>query len=967
MFLSTCNLFLFLPSLKIFRLIEFAKQIQPLKITTQEILMNEFDDKENIGEDASVKPSGEQHKTIHLSGMYESWFLDYASYVILERAVPDIKDGLKPVQRRILHAMKNLDDGRYNKVANIIGHTMQFHPHGDASIGDALVQLGQKDLLIDMQGNWGNVLTGDRAAAPRYIEARLSKFANEVVFNPKTTEWKSSYDGRKEEPVALPVKFPLLLAQGVEGIAVGLASKIMPHNFVELIDASINILREKDFELYPDFLSGGYADVSKYNDGLRGGRIRVRAKIKQEDKKTLVITEIPYGTTTNGLIDSVVTANDKGKIKIKKIDDNTAANVEIIVHLSPGVSPDQTIDALYAFTNCEVSISPNACIIDAERPRFIGVKEILKINTNHTLSLLKKELEIRKAELMEQWHFSSLEKIFIEKRIYRDIEECETWEAVIEAIFKGLKPFVKNFHREITRDDIIRLTEIKIKRISKYNSFKADDLIKGIEEEIEEVNNYLDHLIDYAINYFRQIKKKYGKGRERKTELRNFETIEASSVAATNQKLYINHEEGFAGTSLKKFEYVCDCSDIDDIIVFRDNGTFVVTKVASKIFVGHGIIHIAIFKKNDDRTIYNLIYRDGRQGATRVKRFAVTSITRDKEYIITKGTDHSKILYFTINPNGEAETIKVQLKPRPKLRKTSFEFDFSELAIKGKGSQGNILTKFGVKNILKRDEGISTLGARNIWYDETVKRLNSDERGTILGAFKSDNKILTIQKSGNYKLMSYELSNHFEEDMFIIEKFNPEKIISAVYLDAVSQKMYVKRFRPDNENNFNKKLGFIGEEPGNRYIALSSDYLPQLKITFDTKANDKEFPGEVINIAEFISIKGVKAKGKRLSAKVIKKVEFIEPLPYEEPEVMEEIPEEAIEENDIPEETKTETPKEKPEILLEIDGLEITNPDDVIITSEDTTKSPVKKPTKKTLKKKEDSPNPDEDSQMELF
>jgi topoisomerase-4 subunit A len=943
--------------------------------------MNEFEDKDTSGElapETQTTGTGEQHKTIHLSGMYESWFLDYASYVILERAVPDIKDGLKPVQRRILHAMKNLDDGRYNKVANIIGHTMQYHPHGDASIGDALVQLGQKELLIDMQGNWGNILTGDRAAAPRYIEARLSKFANEVVFNPKTTEWKASYDGRNKEPVTLPVKFPLLLAQGVEGIAVGLASKIMPHNFNELIDASINILREKDFELYPDFLSGGLADVSKYNDGLRGGRIRVRAKIKQEDKKTLVITEIPFGTTTNNLIDSVVAANDKGKIKIKKIDDNTAENVEIIVHLSPGVSPDQTIDALYAFTNCEVSISPNACIIDSEKPRFIGVKEILRINTDHTVSLLKMELEIRKAELLEQWHFSSLEKIFIQERIYRDIEESETWEEVIAAIFKGLKPFVKNFHRKVTEEDVVRLTEIRIKRISKYNSFKADELIKGIEEEIEDVNAFLTNLIDYAINYFKQIKKKYGKGRERKTELRNFETIEASRVAASNQKLYINRDEGFAGTSLKKFEYVCDCSDIDDIIVFKEDGTFIVTKVAPKIFVGQNVIHIAVFKKNDERTIYNLIYRDGRQGATRVKRFAVKSITRDKEYVITKGTAHSKILHFSVNPNGEAETIKVFLKPRPKLRKTSFEFDFSELAIKGKGSQGNILTKFGVKNIVVREKGISTLGARNIWYDETVKRLNSDERGTLLGAFKSNDKILTIQKSGNYKLMNYDLSNHFEEDMFLIEKLDPRKIISAVYFDTSSKKMYIKRFQPDSDNSVNKKIDFIGEDPNNRFVNLSLDYLPQLKITFDTKANGKEIPDEVIDIAEFIAIKGVKAKGKRLSSKIVKKVEFIEPLPYAEPEVVEEIVEEVIAEPEIPEEkkitgetkiakeSKPEAPKEEQEVLLEIEGLEITNPDDVIITTEETPKPPVKKPTKKSSTKKTDEKASDEDSQMEL-
>ena len=767
-------------------------------------------EEENLSEEeASEELSGDLHKTIHLSGMYENWFLDYASYVILERAVPDIKDGLKPVHRRILHAMKNLDDGRYNKVANIIGHTMQYHPHGDASIGDALVQLGQKDILIDTQGNWGNVLTGDSAAAPRYIEARLSKFAGDVVFNPKTTTWKASYDGRNKEPVALPVKFPLLLAQGVEGIAVGLASKILPHNFNELIDASINILRDKDFEIFPDFPTGGFADVSRYNNGLRGGRVRVRAKISQLDKKILVITEVPFGTTTTSLMESIVTANEKGKIKIKKIDDNTAENVEILIHLAPNISPDQTIDALYAFTNCEVSISPNSCVIDAGKPGFIGVREILKASTENTVALLKKELEIRKAELLEQWHFSSLEKIFIEERIYRDIEECETWESVIKTIDKGLMPFRKKFHRKITEEDIIKLTEIKIKRISKYNSFKADDLIKGIEVEIDEVNNHLEHLIDYVVNYFRQIKKKYGKGRERKTELRNFDTIEATRVAAASQKLYINSDEGFAGTSLKKFEYVCDCSDIDDIIVFRADGTFIITKVSAKTFVGHNIIHIAIFKRNDDRTIYNMIFRDGRKGATRVKRFAITGVTRDKEYNITKGAEGSKIFYFTANPNGEAEVVKVFLKPKPKLRKTSFEFDFSELAIKGKGSQGNILTKHGVKSIVKREEGVSTLGARDIWYDDTVKRLNTDERGNYLGAFKSNDRIFTIQQSGYYKLMTYDLSNHFEEDMILIEKFNPKKIISVIYYEAAVEKFYLKRFQIETNNNINKKNDFI--------------------------------------------------------------------------------------------------------------------------------------------------------------
>jgi len=874
--------------------------------------MSEFDEQEHLdSEDIEKDDSslGDEHKTIHLSGMYENWFLDYASYVILERAVPDLKDGLKPVQRRILHAMKNLDDGRYNKVANIIGHTMQYHPHGDASIGDALVQLGQKDILIDTQGNWGNVLTGDRAAASRYIEARLSKFAGDVVFNPKTTAWKSTYDGRNKEPVALPVKFPLLLAQGVEGIAVGLASKILPHNFIELIDASINILRNKDFEIFPDFPSGGLADVSKYNNGLRGGRVRVRAKISQHDKKILIITEIPYGTTTSSLIDSIVAANEKGKIKVKKIDDNTAENVEIMIHLAANVSPDQTIDALYAFTNCEVSISPNSCIIDQGKPGFIGVREILQSSTDNTVSLLKLELEIRRNELMEQWHFSSLEKIFIEKRIYRDIEECETWEAVIKAIDKGLKPFVKNFHRKITEEDIIRLTEIKIKRISKYNSFKADELIEGIELEIDEVNNHLEHLIDYAINYFRQIKKKYAKGRERKTELRNFDTIEASRVAAASQKLYVNREDGFAGTSLRKDEYVCDCSDIDDIIVFRSDGTFIVTKVSSKTFVGHNIIHIDVFMKSDDRTIYNMIYRDGRRGVARVKRFAVTSITRDKEYDLSKGNDGSKVLYFTVNPNGEAEVVKIILKPKPKLKKLSFEYDFSELAIKGKGSQGNILTKHGIKNIVKREEGVSTLGAREIWYDDTVKRLNTDERGKYLGAFISNDKIFTIQKSGNYKLMNYDLSNHFDEDMTLIEKFDPKKNISVLYFDSFTEKFYLKRFQVETNNNINKKIDFIGDNPANYLVGFSLDWLPQLKIIFDAKGNNKEFPDEIINVAEFIGLKSPKAKGKRLTAKVIKKVEFIGPLPYDEPEESADTTEELA--------TQTESPDiEKPELSV---------------------------------------------------
>lgn len=873
------------------------------------------------GHEAESHPEEDQeHKTIHLSGMYKNWFLDYASYVILERAVPDVKDGLKPVQRRILHAMKDLDDGRYNKVANIIGHTMQYHPHGDASIGDALVQLGQKDILIDTQGNWGNILTGDSSAASRYIEARLSKFALEVVFNPKTTTWKASYDGRKNEPVALPVKFPLLLAQGVEGIAVGLASKILPHNFLELINASIKILQGKDFELFPDFPTGGLADVSKYNDGLKGGRVRVRARIQQEDKKTLVITEVPYGNTTTSLIESVVNANDKGKIKIKKIDDNTAEKVEIIIKLAANVSPDQTIDALYAFTNCEVSLSPNICVIDEGKPRFIGAREILKISTENTLQLLKLELEIRKGELLEQWHFSSLEKIFIEKRIYRKIEECETWEEVIEAIDKGLKPYKKLFHREITKDDIVRLTEIRIKRISKYNSFKADELIKQIEGEIDEVNNHLEHLIDYAINYFRQIKKKFGKGRERKTEIRSFESIEASRVAAASQKLYINREEGFAGTSLKKDEFVCDCSDIDDIVVFREDGTFKITRVTSKVFIGKDVMHIDIFKKNDDRTIYNAIYRDGRRGPLRVKRFAVKSITRDKEYDLSRGTEGSKVLYFTVNPNGEAEVIKVYLSPKPKLKKLTFEFDFSTLDIKGRGSMGNLLTKKSVRKIVKREEGVSTLGAIDIWFDESVKRLNTEERGRYIGAFKSDDRILTIQKSGYFKLMTYEISNHFDEDMIFIGKFDPGKIISAVYFDAAIERYYIKRFKIDSSNSINKKIDFIGAQDGNYLLTFSLDHLPQLSVSYNPKENKKEYEDELINVDEFIGIKSEKAKGKRLTNLFVNKVEFGEPLPYEE-EVAEEQEEEGGPEEslkvDQPEPELTEPESPEPEIAKE--------------------------------------------------
>jgi len=845
------------------------------------------DNREELEEivDQPIDHDGDQphvpdtHRTIKVSGLYENWFLDYASYVILERAVPEVTDGLKPVQRRILHSMKQLDDGRFNKVANIIGHTMQFHPHGDASIGDALVQLGQKDILIETQGNWGNTLTGDSSAAPRYIEARLSKFALEVVFNPKTTPWKLSYDGRNKEPVTLPVKFPLLLAQGVEGIAVGLASKILPHNFVELIDASIRILKGEDFEIYPDFQTGGLIDVSKYNDGSRGGKVRIRARIKKLDNKTLVIHEIPFGVTTNNLIDSVVQANDKKKIKIRKIDDNTAAEAEIMVHLAPGISPDQTLDALYAFTHCEVPVSPNACVIKDGKPQFLGVKEILRISTQHTLDLIRQELEIRKAELHDQWHYASLEKIFIENKIYRKIENSVTWEEVIEAIEKGLAPFTKKLLREVTRDDILRLTEIKIKRISKFDSQKADDQIASIESELEEVQNHLDNLVEYAILYFKQIKKKYGKGKERKTEIRNFDTIEAAAVAAASQRFYINRAEGFAGTSLKKDEYVCDCSDIDDIIILREDGSFLVRKVESKFFAGEDIVYINVFKKNDERTVYNMIYRDGKKGPYFVKRFAVVGITRDKEYKLTKGSPGSKVMYLSANPNGEAEMLKVFLRPKPRMKRTSFEFDFSSIAIKGRNSRGNILTKNMVKQIVKKEQGVSTLGARDIWFDESVKRLSSEERGSYLGAFEGDDRILTIQKSGFYKLYNYGLSTHFDEDMFFILKYDPKTIVSVVYFDGNSGAYYLKRFTVEMSD---KAVNFLNDHKESRLVEVSLDWMPQLKISFNER-NGKQRPVEILNVADFIGVKSYRAKGRKISGHDLKKIAWIDPIPYEPP------------------------------------------------------------------------------------
>jgi topoisomerase IV subunit A len=841
-------------------------------------------------ESNALVPSGPAalHSVTALSGMYQDWFLDYASYVILERAVPHLHDGLKPVQRRILHSMKRMDDGRYNKVANIIGHTMQFHPHGDASIGDALVQLGQKELLVDMQGNWGNLLTGDGAAAPRYIESRLSKFALEVVFNHKTTEWKLSYDGRNKEPVTLPVKFPLLLAQGGEGIAVGLASKILPHNFNELIDATIEYLQGNDFVIYPDFPTGGMVDVSKYNDGQRGGVVKVRAKIEKVDKKELVITEIPFGKTTSSLIESIIKASEKGKIKIRKIDDNTSANVEIVIHLLPGVSPDMTIDALYALTDCEYSISPNTCVIVDDKPSFMGVSSILKNSADRTVHLLKTELEIRLAELHEEWHMSSLEKIFIEERIYRDIEESETWEAVINDIDKGLEPFKKLLYREVTREDIIQLTEIKIKRISKFDVKKADEHIKGIETEIEEVKNHLNNIIPFAINYFRQIKKKYGKGRDRKTELRNFDTIEATKVVANNAKLYINYKEGFIGTGLKKDEFICDCSDIDDVIVIRKDGVYLITKVADKVFVGNDILYAQVFLKNDERTIYNIVYQDGKDGPLLAKRCAISGLTRDKEYNLTRGKQGSKIVYLSVNPNGEAEVINVHHKPKARLKKLMFEFDFGQMTIKGKSSMGNILTKNAVHKISLKEKGLSTLGGRKIWFDDAVFRLNVDGRGMFLGEFSGDDKILVITKSGFFRIAGFDLSNHFEDNILIIEKYRPGKVYSAVYWDAEQKFYYVKRFTIEESE---KPQCFINEDPESKLYSLTEVEYPRFEISFGGKHKDRE--NEIIEVSEFIGIKSYKAKGKRLTSFMVENIQEIEPVIKKESD----IPQEAIDDD----------------------------------------------------------------------
>ena len=816
-----------------------------------------------------------------VTGMFKDWFLDYASYVILERAVPSIEDGFKPVQRRIMQSLKDLDDGRYNKVANIVGHTMQYHPHGDSSIADAMVQIGQKDLLIDTQGNWGNILTGDSAAASRYIEARLSKFALEIVFNPKITHWQASYDGRRNEPINLPVRFPLLLAQGAEGIAVGLSTKILPHNFLELIDASIKHLEGKKFTLLPDFPTGGIADCSNYNDGERGGRVRIRAKVGQLDKATLVITEIPFGTTTGSLIDSIIKANEKGKIKIKKIEDNTAAEVEILVHLPPGVSPDKTIDALFAFTNCEQSISPLGCVIEDNKPLFVGVSEMLRQSTEHTVELLKADLEIKLDELETQWHFASLERIFIEERIYRDIEEESTWEGVIAAIDAGLKPHIEHLKREVTTDDIVKLTEIKIKRISKFDSDKANQRIEAIEGAIAEVKHHLSNLVTYAIDYFKKLKTDYGKDKERKTELRIFDDVDATKVVNRNTKLFVNREEGFVGTALKKDEYVCDCSDIDDIIIFTQSGQAVVTKVDGKTFVGKDIIHVAVFKKKDNRTIYNMIYRDGKSGPSYVKRFAITAITRDKVYDLTSGSDHSEVLYFSANPNGEAEVVTVLLRQVGQIKKLKWDIDFSDIIIKGRESKGNLVTKNSVKRIELKEKGVSTLKPRKIWYDEVVRRLNTDERGELLGAFSGEDRLLVIEQSGIVKTITPDLTTHFSEDMIVLEQWIPEKPISIIYFDGEKERYFLKRFYIENEN---KPESVITDHPNSHLEMALTDWRPMVDIEFVKERGKDRRDNLQVDVESFIAVKGIKALGNQLTTHGVKSIDRLDPLPFVAPE-----------------------------------------------------------------------------------
>lgn len=830
-----------------------------------------FDAQNNTSEETITK----------VTGMYRDWFLDYASYVILERAVPAIEDGFKPVQRRIMQSMKDLDDGRYNKVANIVGHTMQYHPHGDASIGDAMVQIGQKDLLIDTQGNWGNILTGDGAAAPRYIEARLSKFALEILYNPKITHWQASYDGRKKEPINLPVKFPLLLHQGAEGIAVGLSTKILPHNFNELIDASIKHLQGKRFQIFPDFPTGGIVDVTGYNDGMRGGRIRSRARINQLDRNTLVITEIPFGTNTSSLIDTILKANERGKIKIKKIEDNTAAEVEILIHLPSGISPDKTIDALYAFTGCETSISPLGCVIEDNKPLFIGVTEMLKRSTERTVQLIKNELEIQLDELEEQWHFASLERIFIENRIYRDIEEEETWEGVIQAIDKGLKPHVAHLKRAVTKEDIVRLTEIRIKRISRFDIDKAQQKIDALDEQIAQVKHHLEHLIDYVIEFFKRIKKTYGEGRERKTEIRIFDDIEATKVVIRNTKLYVNRKEGFIGTSLRRDEYVGDCSDIDDIIVFTEDGKMMVTKVDAKTFVGKDIIHVAVFKRRDKRTIYNMIYRDGTRGSSYVKRFAVTSMTRDREYDMTNGAKGSKVLYFTANPNGEAEMVTIHLRQTGSIKKLKFDLDFADQLVKGRNSKGNIVTKYPIRRIELKEKGLSTLKPRKIWFDDTVQRLNVDERGELLGEFKSDDRLLIINQKGQVKTVIPDLTLRFDDDMIVLEKWKPNKPITAIHWEGEKELFYVKRFlieHPDKEETI------ITDHPNSYLEKIFTDYRPVAEIVFVKKRGQERDDNLEIDLEQFIAIKGITAMGNQLTKEKVLEINALEPLPYEESE-----------------------------------------------------------------------------------
>ena len=825
---------------------------------------------------------------IKVTGMYKDWFLDYASYVILERAVPAISDGLKPVQRRILHSMKDLDDGRYNKVANIVGHTMQYHPHGDASIADAMVQIGQKDLMIDMQGNWGNILTGDRAAASRYIEARLSKFALEVVFSPKVTNWQLSYDGRKKEPVNLPVKFPLLLAQGAEGIAVGLSTKVLPHNFNELIQASIAYLKGKKFSLIPDFQTGGIIDVQNYNDGIRGGKVRVRAKISAQDKNTLVITEIPFSTTTSSLIESILKANEKGKIRVKKIEDNTAANVEILIHLPSGISPDKTIDALYAFTGCETSISPLGCVIVNHKPHFIGVSDMLRISTDSTVQTLKKELEVKLQELENQWHFASLERIFIENKVYRLIEDQETWEGVLNAIDEGLKPFIGVLKRLVVEEDLIRLTEIKIKRISKFDIDKAQQRIETLEAEIKEVQGHLDNLIEYAINYFNHLKKEYGKGKDRLSEVRVFDDVDATKVVVRNLKLYVNREEGFIGTSLKKDEYVCDCADIDDVIVFTKSGIMQVIKVDSKVFIEKDIIYAAVFKKKDQRTIYNLVYKDGSGGTSYIKRFAVRGVTRDKPYNLTQGKPNSEILYFTANPNGEAETVSILLRNTSSVKKLKWELDFADLQIKGRSVKGNIVSKHNILRVELKERGVSTLKPRKIWFDPTVLKLNVDDRGNLLGAFRGDDKLLVINHKGDAKTVAPDLSLHFESTPLVMERWVEKRPITAVYFDGDKERYFIKRFLIENVN---KEDNFLKEN--SKLIFVSYEWRPVIELIFTKPRGAEELPNRLVVVEDFIGVKGFKALGNQLVTEKIKEVVLSESLPYEEEE------EETLEEMEV--------------------------------------------------------------------